>query len=95
MIWTTITTQGHLAEFFWEAGGHSISTALFAALLLRQMATAEPMQQGQWHDTRLEMLEQAKKFEDRAVRDTPHLLPGTLVPQVFVLVEAAACSITQ
>ena len=72
MIWTAVTTQGDLAEFFWEAGGHSISTALFAALLLRRIVTAEPMQQDKWHDTRLEMLQLAKEFEDRAVRALSH-----------------------
>jgi len=67
LIWATISSQSQLADFFWQEGGHSISSALFTALLLKRMRAAAPMQRGEFHNSRVLMLEMANHFEDRAV----------------------------
>ena len=64
MIWAIMFDQSHdVVEYFWQHGGNSTSTALFAAILLRAMASTKALMKEQFKRAREEMNASSEEFE--------------------------------
>eukprot|EP00041_Stephanoeca_diplocostata_P039357 m.1618112 g.1618112 ORF g.1618112 m.1618112 type:complete len:2175 (-) comp25376_c1_seq2:5314-11838(-) len=68
MIWAIITGHEDLAVFFWQEGGNSISSAIFASVLLDAIATRSTLaRHGYFKDVCRRFLELSHKFEVLAI----------------------------
>ena len=64
MIWAIMFDQSHdVVEYFWQHGGNSTSNALFAAILLRAMASTKALMKEQFKRAREEMNASSEEFE--------------------------------
>eukprot|EP00041_Stephanoeca_diplocostata_P033837 m.1128893 g.1128893 ORF g.1128893 m.1128893 type:complete len:1486 (+) comp24414_c0_seq2:267-4724(+) len=67
LLWAVLCVRPKLAEFFWRAGGQSISVAIFAVYLLRQMSTSSALSGGSYKKICEKMDELADVFESNAL----------------------------
>lgn len=67
MYRAVLNVRPKLADFFWRAGGQSISVAIFSTFLLRQMSSSSALSSGSYKNICKEMESLADVFEAHAL----------------------------